>query len=55
MILKGELGGRAVGQARENNVPAVLGVPLMTPRAWAPGDKIRGEGSHSHAPLAMAL
>ena len=33
-----------MGKARENNVPAVLGVPLMTPRAWAPGDKIRRWG-----------
>ena len=33
-----------MGKARENSVPAVLGVPLMTPRGWAPRDKIRRWG-----------
>lgn len=30
-----------MGKAGENDVPAVLVVPLMTPRDWAPGDKSR--------------
>ena len=54
-----EEGGESVGregrEIGENDVPAVLGVPFVTPRDGAPGDKSRGEGFLSHVPGTVAL